>query len=94
MPKADAIDEKTLEENAVETNDDDDVDDLRAQLEALNSKCASRRDHIAMAQGVPFQPVRGPGQRARLRTGNERVCQNIYLKSAPMWPHPRPALPR
>ena len=38
MPKADAIDEKTLEENAVETNDDDDVDDLRAQLEALNSK--------------------------------------------------------
>ena len=38
MPKADAIHEKTLEENAVETNDDDDVDDLRAQLEALNSK--------------------------------------------------------
>ena len=38
MPKADAIDEKTLEENAVETKDDDDVDDLRAQLEALNSK--------------------------------------------------------
>ena len=38
MPKADAIDEKTLEENAVETNDDDDVDNLRAQLEALNSK--------------------------------------------------------
>jgi ubiquitin-like modifier-activating enzyme 5 len=37
MPKADVIDEKTLEENAVETNDEDDVDDLRAQLEALNN---------------------------------------------------------
>ena len=38
MPKADVIDEKTLEENAVETNDDEDVDELRAQLEALNAK--------------------------------------------------------
>ena len=37
MPKADVLDEKTLEENAVETNEDEDVDDLRAQLEALNS---------------------------------------------------------
>jgi len=38
MPKADVIDAKTLEENAVETNDEEDVDDLRAQLEALNAK--------------------------------------------------------
>jgi len=38
MPKADVIDQKTLEENAVETNEEEDVDDLRAQLEALNAK--------------------------------------------------------
>ena len=37
MPKADVIDGETLDALAVETNDEDDVDDLRAQLEALNA---------------------------------------------------------
>ena len=53
------------------------------------SECRARPTSPWRRELVPFQLVRGPGQRARLRTDNEKVCQNIYRKSPPMWPRAR-----